>query len=588
MAKEVFKDGSRIGKEVVRVHRGGNRIDGVSHDNELFFTDLPIPNRSKINLSFDRKVSFDMGTLVPILAQECVPGDTFHIAQAHNLMLAPLIAPLYHRIDYRTWYFFVPTRLVQDNWKDFITYKNSDAIPPYFTGGLIKEAIHDSHAIGLNSLFDYFDLPVQQDAFLNNARHICAHVFRMYNLIYNEYFRDEFKQPEIPISKTDGEITTAELLTYICRKIGWEKDYFTTCQANPQFGADVPLPGQGGSFDPSSLSIAPDGSLGFFFRNNMGVAQPVNNVEFSLYPQSRITPIEGNIPASSLGVVDHYYTDDPLTKHNSAKANLATYAAGLKIVSSQTRENATVATINDLRIANHLQRYRDKLQIAGARYNEAILSEFGVVVPDYRIQRPEYIGGYAQPVQIGKVNQNTPTENSPLGDYAGQASGAGRMDYIHYDCKEHGYIIGLSCVVPRTGYDQGIPRMFKKDGLFDYYHPDFATLGDQEVLNDELYVSDNIATGEPDDSRFGYQQRYAEYKIANDKTNGEFRTSLDFWHMNRKFDSLPVLNGDFVEADPTERIFAVQDEENKIYAEIYQQIDSVRPMPISVVPTLDD
>lgn len=584
MAKEVFKDGSRIGKEVVRVHRGGNRIDGVSHDNELFFTDLPIPNRSKINLSFDRKVSFDMGTLVPILAQECVPGDTFHIAQAHNLMLAPLIAPLYHRIDYRTWYFFVPTRLVQDNWKDFITYKNSDAIPPYFTGGLIKEAIHDSHAIGLNSLFDYFDLPVQQDAFLNNARHICAHVFRMYNLIYNEYFRDEFKQPEIPISKTDGEITTAELLTYICRKIGWEKDYFTTCQANPQFGADVPLPGQGGgSFDPSSLSIGTNGPLRFTYGNGYN---PSTGTYTPFIPTSE-NAHNGRlgIPTAPSGVIN-----PPVTLHTSAgaSASYVFYESGLKLKQNITRDNATVATINDLRIANHLQRYRDKLQIAGARYNEAILSEFGVVVPDYRIQRPEYIGGYAQPVQIGKVNQNTPTENSPLGDYAGQASGAGRMDYIHYDCKEHGYIIGLSCVVPRTGYDQGIPRMFKKDGLFDYYHPDFATLGDQEVLNDELYVSDNIDTGEPDDSRFGYQQRYAEYKIANDKTNGEFRTNLDFWHMNRKFDSLPVLNGDFVEADPTERIFAVQDEENKIYAEIYQQIDSVRPMPISVVPTLDD
>lgn len=579
MAKEVFKDGSRIGKEVVRVHRGGNRIDGVSHDNELFFTDLPIPNRSKINLSFDRKVSFDMGTLVPILAQECVPGDTFHIAQAHNLMLAPLIAPLYHRIDYRTWYFFVPTRLVQDNWKDFITYKNSDAIPPYFTGGLIKEAIHDSHAIGLNSLFDYFDLPVQQDAFLNNARHICAHVFRMYNLIYNEYFRDEFKQPEIPISKTDGEITTAELLTYICRKIGWEKDYFTTCQANPQFGADVPLPGQGvgPSFDPSGLNIVKDGNL--YLRMMNGVTAYYGDKDELLTLNTRILST-GRANNPIVGI-----------ENGQERADGAQYYSGLKIdytPPSRARDNATLATINDLRIANHLQRYRDKLQIAGARYNEAILSEFGVVVPDYRIQRPEYIGGYAQPVQIGKVNQNTPTDNSPLGDYAGQASGAGRMDYIHYDCKEHGYIIGLSCVVPRTGYDQGIPRMYKKDGLFDYYHPDFATLGDQEVLNDELYVSDNIDTGEPDDSRFGYQQRYAEYKIANDKTNGEFRTSLDFWHMNRKFDSLPVLNGDFVEADPTERIFAVQDEENKIYAEIYQQIDSVRPMPISVVPTLDD
>jgi hypothetical protein len=250
---------------------------------------------------------------------------------------------------------------------------------------------------------------------------------------------------------------------------------------------------------------------------------------------------------------------------------------------------ATTGTINDLRIANHLQRYRDKLQIAGARYNEAILAEFGVVVPDYRIQRPEYIGGFSSALETGRVLQTTPTADSPLGSFGGQGLGNGRMDYIHHTCYEHGYIIGISTVVPRSGYDQGIPRMFKKDDIFDYYHPDFAQLGDQEILNDEIYVSDNESEGKPDDSRFGYQQRYAEYKYAMDKTNGEFRTSLNYWHMNRIFDIPPILNSDFIECEPTNRVFAVEDDSaNKLYAEIYQEIKAVRPMPISVVPTLEN
>jgi hypothetical protein len=250
---------------------------------------------------------------------------------------------------------------------------------------------------------------------------------------------------------------------------------------------------------------------------------------------------------------------------------------------------ATTGTINDLRIANHLQRYRDKLQIAGARYNEAILAEFGVVVPDYRIQRPEKIGGFSSALETGRVLQTTPTADSPLGSFAGQGLGNGRMDWLHYTCYEHGYIIGISTVVPRSGYDQGIPRMFKKDDIFDFYHPDFAQLGDQEILNDEIYVSDNSDTNKPDDSRFGYQQRYGEYKYAMDKTNGEFRTSLNYWHMNRIFDSKPALNSDFIECEPTNRIFAVEDDgANKLYAEIYQEIKAVRPMPISVVPTLED
>jgi hypothetical protein len=263
---------------------------------------------------------------------------------------------------------------------------------------------------------------------------------------------------------------------------------------------------------------------------------------------------------------------------NDVKGQLV-YAKGL----------ATTGTINDLRIANHLQRYRDKLQIAGARYNEAILAEFGVVVPDYRIQRPEYIGGFSNALETGRVLQTTPTADSPLGSFAGQGLGNGRMDYIHHTCYEHGYIIGISTVVPRSGYDQGIPRMFKKDDIFDFYHPDFAQLGDQEILNDEIYVSDNSGTNKPDDSRFGYQQRYAEYKYAMDRTNGEFRTSLSYWHMNRIFDSKPVLNSDFIECEPTNRIFAVEDDSaNKLYAEIYQEIKAVRPMPISVVPTLEN
>ena len=210
-------------------------------------------------------------------------------------------------------------------------------------------------------------------------------------------------------------------------------------------------------------------------------------------------------------------------------------------------------------------------------------------MPDYRIQRPEYIGGFSNALETGRVLQTTPTADSPLGSFAGQGLGNGRMDYIHHTCYEHGYIIGISTVVPRSGYDQGIPRMFKKDDIFDFYHPDFAQLGDQEILNDEIYVSDNSVMNIPDDSRFGYQQRYAEYKYAMDKTNGEFRTTLSYWHMNRIFDSKPVLNSDFIECEPTNRIFAVEDDSaNKLYAEIYQEIKAVRPMPISVVPTLEN
>jgi len=551
MSNKTFRYGNEIGRDKVRVHRGGNRLAG-GHDHEMFFTDLPVPRRSNVNLSFDRKLSFDMAELVPVLCQECVPGDTFHIAQHHNIVMAPLVAPIYHRLDYKTWYFFVPTRLLWDKWKDFITYKDPDLVPPYFTGKAINDLGSDySTFLQANSLFDYFDLPVHMDNFKKSYRHLCAFPFRAYKLIWNEYFRDELKQTEIYNYDAGGEVLNTELMSYVKRKIGWEKDYFTTANIEPQFGPDVPIP----------VGIKSDDKLEVKARD------------------LPFTPLD----TDRVGIVtdagnEGFYATVVRSSENSIRSHLE-YAKGL----------ATTGTINDLRIANHLQRYRDKLQIAGARYNEAILAEFGVVVPDYRIQRPEYIGGFSNALETGRVLQTTPTADSPLGSFAGQGLGNGRMEYIHHTCYEHGYIIGISTVVPRSGYDQGIPRMFKKDDIFDFYHPDFAQLGDQEVLNDEIYVLDNSITGKPDDSRFGYQQRYAEYKYAMDKTNGEFRTSLNYWHMNRIFDIPPVLNSDFIECEPTNRIFAVEnDSANKLYAEIYQEIKAVRPMPISVVPTLEN
>lgn len=539
MANQVFKSGNVLGVDKVRVHKDGNRIDGVSHDNELFWQDLPIPKRSNIDLSFDRKLSFNMGELVPILCQECVPGDTFHIAQAHNLMFAPQIAPLFQRIDYRTYYFFVPNRLVSDNWKDFITLKNTNVTPAYFTGTNTTVVSN-----GVNSLLDYFDLPVQESNWIYNQRKVLAYPFRAYNLIWNEYFRDEFKQNEISITKTDGIVNTTELQTYVVRKLGWERDYFTTCQTTPQVGPDVNIPVDIAR-DPSNPNLT--------FNNGSG--------------SSSSSPSSGTPTVQSNGTI---------TTGSGQGTTPLGYKSGL----------ITTGTINDLRIANHLQEYRDKLRLGGERYNEAILAEFGVVVPDYRIQRPEYIGGFAQPIETGAIYQDTPTSSSPLGAYAGRSLGSGRMDYAHYNCLEHGYIIGLCTVMPRSSYYQGIPRHLLKDTVMDWYHPDFATLGDQAVYTDEIMVQSNSSATYPPYHRFGYNQRYSEYKMNQDRVNGEFRTSLNFWHMARQFSSTPTLNGSFIEADPTTRIFAVQNNANKIYAEIYQDIKSVRPMPVSVQPNL--
>lgn len=501
--------------------------------------ELSMPKKSKFDLSFDRKFSFDMGKAYPMLVQEIVPGDTFHIQASDIIRFQPLISPVYHRLDFKIHYFFVPNRLVWDGWTDYITQLNSDlSVPTFPIANLTGTGKYRN-----NSIYDYFDLPISQNASLNTLP-ICALPFRAYNLIYNEYFRDEFKQNEIPIFKDQDFVSANEIASYDLFNVGWEKDYFTNAQHQPQQGAAVPIP----------------------IKNNPNV--------YTVFKAAQVTtggPIQVDAGNSS----SLYY---PQT--NSGKGSVY----NLSQSNGETlNQFVTAGTIHELYTASAIQRFRDKKQLGGNRYIEVLRSLFGVTAPDYRLQRPEYIGGSSHPIEIGRILQTSQSSSdSPLGSYAGEASGTGKSETFNYYAEEHGYIIGIAYVVPRSGYQQGIPRKYIKRDIYDWYFPDFALLGDQEVLNDEIYTQ-----GGDNNGIFGYNPRYTEYKYNDDKVNGDFRTTLSFWHMNRIFESLPMLNSEFLKCEPTQRIFAVEDNtSNRLYAELYQEITAIRPMPTYVVPQI--
>lgn len=508
------------------------------------YVELPTPKLSHIPMEFDRKASFQMGQLVPILVQDLVPGDRFHLQVSDIVRFAPLISPVYHRLDVKLRFFFVPNRLVWSHWEDFLLAHGSMS-PCTFTPAQFYDVSNHWTPTTSGTLFDYFDFPtqVENDWFKTNTEPIDILPFRAYRMIWNEYFRAEQLQSELPIFKDNDILTAEESVTMRqCLRIGWEKDYFTTALPSPQLGAAVDIP----------IKLAPDGT--FKLTPNYSVGQSFNTSD-------RLA-----LGASAGDVI--------IRDSNNTSKGTTSYVKGIK----------SVGTIEELRTANHLQKWLEKGNL-GTRYNEFILANFGVSVPDYRIDRPEYIGGSVHPVQIGRVlNTAAGSELSqPLGSYAGQAESTGKSDWIDYYAYEHGYVIGVVSVMPRSGYYQGIERKFIRRDIFDYYFPDFATLGDQEILDDEIYVR----PGSDGKGTFGYVPRYAHYKYNSDKVNGDFRTILDYWHMARNFVGAPSLNAQFVEADPTDRIFSYVNG-SECMAEFYFDLKMVRPMPIAVMPTLDD
>ena len=505
------------------------------------------PRRNKFNLSHEKKLSLKMGNLVPTYLQEVVPGDNFRVNQQMLIRMAPMIAPIMHRIDVYTHYFFVPNRLVWSEWEDFITGGEDGTSSPVHPTIEEVTGTHGNFAVG--SLADYFGLPVDQMNAVTSGQRYSALPFRAYYKIWYEYFRDQNLAPAADpkdFMSSGHETDAGKINTIIAmRKRAWQKDYFTSALPWQQRGPVVGIPID---YSDETKFVYSDGSSG----------TKTGNI------QAAMASGEGSMTFDGTTVSDRIQVQ-----------NL----------------DQEVFNVNNLRRSVRLQEWLEKNARGGARYVEQILSHFGVMSKDARLQRPEFLGGGKNPVQISEVLNTAGVADidtgtgAPQGTMAGHGVGTGQNAGFKRNFTEHGFIIGITSVLPKTTYQQGIPRIFtQRDDRYKYYWPEFAQIGEQEVYKNELYFDESKPNQE---DIFGYQSRYAEYKTACDSVHGEFRTTLDYWHMGRKFDSQPELNASFVQSNPTTRIFAVDEPDSEdLYLNIYNKVDALRPMPYFNVPTI--
>lgn len=506
---------------------------------------------SLFNLTHVRKFSCPMGYLIPIQVSEVLPNETFHFDHEALVKFAPLTAPMMQEVDYFIEDFFVPNRLVWDNWERFITPSDDGTFPamPYID---LNRSILKAARFQVGCLSDYMGIPIGTDLYSDETSiRISTLVFRAYQLIWNEYYRDQNLQYEIDIHKSYDGVETVTPTQRLCelRRRCWPKDYFTSALPNTQRGGDVTLP----------ISSSGDARL---------------------YPASLTNSNGGDFAGSGEYNLSGVMSPDGL--QIQASRDGAVSQVGLGIKGTLDLSNITSATVNELRQAVALQEYLELNMRVGGRPNEYILGNFGQRVPDYRIDRPQFINGYRNPIVVNEVDQTSSTESGGvIASQAANATGIGRTRKSKYHSYEHGFIISLFSVLPKATYQQGLPRKFTRFEPLDYANPKFGNLGEQSILNKEVYFGSSNPDGV-----FGYTPRYSEYKFEPSTVHGEFKTTLNNWHMGRIFDNEPALNSDFVAANPSTRPFAVEDTSDKLRVEVVNHVKALRPLPYYGTPKL--
>ena len=520
--------------------------------------DIP---RSKFSMEKTLKTTFDSGYLVPIMCEEILPGDTFNVNVTMFGRLATPLFPVMDNLHLDSFFFFVPNRLVWTNWVKFMGEQDNPADSISYS---IPQQVSPAGGYAVGSLQDYFGLPTAGQVGAGNTVSHSALPIRAYNLIYNQWFRDENLQNSVVVDKGDGPDSTPSS-SYTLLRRGKRHDYFTSALPWPQKGGTaVTLPlGTSAPIKSNGASIyLNDGT------NNYQINSSASNVNLQISPS-------GSAPA---GLLKFGATGSP-----SATGLIADLST------------ATAATINQLRQSFQIQKLLERDARGGTRYTEIIRSHFGVASPDARLQRPEYLGGGSTPINISPIAQTGGTGASgtttPQGNLAAFGTYMAKGHGFTQSFVEHGYVIGIVSVRADLTYQQGIRKLWSRSTRYDFYFPAFATLGEQAVLNKEIYCD-----GSTNDSNvFGYQERWAEYRYNPSQITGLFKSTsagtIDPWHYAQKFTSLPTLNTTFIQdTPPLARNLAVGASANgqQLLLDAFFHINAARPMPMYSVPGLID
>lgn len=539
-------------------------------------------SRSKFDRSFSLKTSFNVGDIVPFYVDEVLPGDTFDVKTSKVVRMQTLITPIMDNIYLDTYYFFVPNRLVWEHWKQFNGENTESAWLPS-TEYSIPQLTAPSGGWSVGTIADYMGIPTG----VANLS-VSALPFRAYALICNEWFRDENLCDPLVVPTGDatvaGSNTVASVEDYAKGATPYKAakyhDYFTSCLPAPQKGPDVMigLSGEANVFGNGYTLGWTNGTLTGGSRSGSALGDQNTKVG-TLLSGSTTAGSTNEMPGGDgklWGIVQKSQVENPA--YSGLIADLST---------------ATSATINQLRLAFQIQKLYEKDARGGTRYTEILKTHFGVTSPDSRLQRPEYLGGNRVPININQVVQNSATVEgeTPLGNVAGYSVTSDTHSDFRQSFTEHGFVIGVMVARYDHTYQQGIERFWSRKTRFDYYWPVLANIGEQAVLNKEIYAQGT----DVDDEVFGYQEAWGDYRYKPNRVTGEMRSqyaqSLDVWHLGDDYTKLPSLSSEWIVEDKTnvDRVLAVTSTNaNQLFADLYVKNQTTRPMPMYSIPGLVD